>query len=143
MAQGFSRNKRVADQIQREIAELVRNDLRDPRISLLTITDCEVSRDLAYAKIFYSVLRPDERAVAQEVLDAAAGYLRSELGRRMRLRIVPKLSFHFDASIEEGMHMDALISAVRKADERASHQDDEAGSASEQSDDVDGNDDSK
>lgn len=120
----FSRNQRVADQIQREIADLVRTDLRDPRISLLTITDCEVSRDLAYAKIFYSVLRPEEKAVAQEVLDAAAGFLRNELGHRMRLRVLPKLTFHFDPSIEQGMQMDALISAVRKADDRA-HQDED------------------
>ncbi|HQS01914.1 MAG: ribosome-binding factor A [Halothiobacillus sp. 24-54-40] len=117
MAQGFSRHQRVAEQIRREIADLLREEIRQANISLLTVTDCEVTRDLSYAKIFYSVLNIDERERAQAWLDGAAGFLRTELAHRMRLRSVPRLSFVFDPSIERGMQMDALISAVRRQDD--------------------------
>ncbi|MCL7743375.1 30S ribosome-binding factor RbfA [Guyparkeria hydrothermalis] len=120
MAQGFQRHQRVAGQIKREIAELIRDSGVDgganAPLTMLTITDCEVSRDLAHAKIFYSVLNADEQPIAEQWLDEAAGYLRSELGHRMRLRIVPQLTFVFDNSIEQGMQMDALIRAVREQD---------------------------
>ncbi|KTG16512.1 MULTISPECIES: 30S ribosome-binding factor RbfA [unclassified Guyparkeria] len=120
MAQGFQRHQRVAGQIKREIAELIRDSGVDSGpnapLTMLTITDCEVSRDLAHAKIFYSVLNADEQPVAEQWLGEAAGYLRGELGHRMRLRIVPQLTFVFDNSIEQGMQMDALIRAVREQD---------------------------
>lgn len=120
MAQGFQRHQRVAGQIKREIAELIRDSGVDSGpnapLTMLTITDCEVSRDLAHAKIFYSVLNASEQPVAEQWLNEAAGYLRGELGHRMRLRIVPQLAFVFDNSIEQGMQMDALIRAVREQD---------------------------
>jgi len=120
MAQGFQRHQRVAGQIKREIAELIRDSGVDSGpnapLTMLTITDCEVSRDLAHAKIFYSVLNASEQPVAEQWLNEAAGYLRGELGHRMRLRIVPQLTFVFDNSIEQGMQMDALIRAVREQD---------------------------
>jgi len=120
MAQGFQRHQRVAGQIKREMAELIRDsgvdNGPDAPLTMLTITDCEVSRDLAHARIFYSVLNSDEQPVAQQWLEEAAGHLRSELAHRMRLRIVPQLTFLFDNSIEQGMQMDALIRAVRDKD---------------------------
>lgn len=120
MAQGFQRHQRVAGQIKREIAELIRDSGvgsgPNAPLTMLTITDCEVSRDLAHAKIFYSVLNASEQPVAEQWLNEAAGYLRGELGHRMRLRIVPQLTFVFDNSIEQGMQMDALIRAVREQD---------------------------
>lgn len=128
MPQGFSRHQRVAEQIRREIADLLREEIRQANISLLTVTDCEVTRDLGYAKIFYSVLNSSERERAQAWLDSAAGFLRTELAHRMRLRSVPRLTFQFDASIERGMQMDALISAVRKQDDEHVQADDADGS---------------
>ncbi|MGC9456022.1 MAG: 30S ribosome-binding factor RbfA [Halothiobacillaceae bacterium] len=116
MARDFPRARRVAEQIQRELAELIRDEINDPRIGLLTITDVEVSRDLAHAKVYFSTLASEERAVAQEVLDGAAGFLRAEIGARMRLRVVPQLHFLHDDSIERGMRMDALIDSVRAED---------------------------
>ncbi|MFP4640308.1 MAG: 30S ribosome-binding factor RbfA [Guyparkeria sp.] len=133
MAQGFQRHQRVAGQIKREIAELIRDSGVDSGpnapLTLLTITDCEVSRDLAHARIFYSVLNADEQPVAEQWFAEAAGHLRSELGHRMRLRIVPQLTFIFDNSIEQGMQMDALIRAVREndADGESGEPDDESG----------------
>ncbi len=132
MAQGYGRHQRVAEQIQREIAELLRDGVRQANVSLLTVTDCEVTRDLGYAKVFYSVLSAAERERAQAWLDSSAGFLRTELSHRMRLRSVPKLSFHFDESIERGMQMDALISAVRRQESGGAHE------ASESSDAGDG-----
>ncbi len=114
MAQGYGRHQRVAEQIQREIADLLRDGAREANLSLLTVTDCEVTRDLSYAKVYYSVLSAADRDRAQAWLAASAGFLRTELAHRMRLRSVPKLSFYFDESIERGMQMDALISAVRR-----------------------------
>lgn len=128
MPQGFGRHQRVAEQIRREIADLLREEIRQIGISLLTVTDCEVTRDLSYARIFYSVLSADERERAQGWLDSAAGHLRTELAHRMRLRSVPRLSFHYDPSIEHGMQMDALISAVRQQDEAQQAQSDPAAS---------------
>lgn len=134
MAQGFQRHQRVAEQIKREMAEIIRDTGVDSGpnapLTLLTITDCEVSRDLAYARIFYSVLNAEEQPVAQQWFEEAVGYLRSELGHRMRLRIVPQLSFIFDNSIEQGMQMDALIRAVRE-----NEPDDEDADASSTDDD--------
>ncbi|HUX81395.1 MAG TPA: 30S ribosome-binding factor RbfA [Halothiobacillus sp.] len=117
MPQGFGRHQRVAEQIRREIADLLREEIRQVGISLLTVTDCEVTRDLSYARVYYSVLNAEERERAQGWLDSAAGHLRTELAHRMRLRSVPRLSFHYDPSIEHGMQMDALISAVRRQDD--------------------------
>jgi ribosome-binding factor A len=120
MAQGFQRPNRVAGQIKREIAELIRDSGVDgganAPLTMLTVTDCEVSRDLAHARIFYSVLKADEQPIAEQWLNEASGFLRGELGHRMRLRIVPQLTFIFDNSIEQGMQMDALIRAVRDKD---------------------------
>jgi ribosome-binding factor A len=117
MPQGFGRHQRVAEQIRREIADLLREEIRQVGISLLTVTDCEVTRDLSYARVYYSILNAEERERAQGWLDSAAGHLRTELAHRMRLRSVPRLSFHYDPSIEHGMQMDALISAVRRQDD--------------------------
>ncbi len=133
MAQGFQRHQRVAGQIKREIAELIRDSGVDSGpnapLTMLTITDCEVSRDLAHARVFYSVLNADEQPIAEQWFAEAAGHLRSELGHRMRLRIVPQLTFIFDNSIEQGMQMDALIRAVRgkDADGGTEEPDDESG----------------
>ncbi|RRQ24105.1 30S ribosome-binding factor RbfA [Guyparkeria sp. SCN-R1] len=131
MAQGFQRHKRVAGQIKREIAELIRDSGVDSGanapLTMLTVTDCEVSRDLAHARIFYSVLNADEQPIAEQWLNEAAGFLRGELGHRMRLRIVPQLTFIFDNSIEQGMQMDALIRAVRDKDGDAEDGADEHG----------------
>ncbi|MFW6020603.1 MAG: 30S ribosome-binding factor RbfA [Guyparkeria sp.] len=134
MAQGFQRHQRVAGQIKREIAELIRDSGVDSGpnapLTMLTVTDCEVTRDLAHARIFYSVLNANEQPVAEQWLNEAAGYLRGELGHRMRLRIVPQLTFIFDNSIEQGMQMDALIRAVREQEGDA----DEDGESDDSSD---------
>jgi ribosome-binding factor A len=118
---GFPRSRRVAQQIQRTLSELIRREIRDPRLGLLTITEVRASSDLSYATIYYSVLNA-ERAQAQEVLTSAAEILRGPLGRALGLRHAPELRFVADELIESGARLSALI---RKAvdDDQARHVD--------------------
>ena len=89
---------------------LVRNEIKDPRVGMVSISGAEVSRDLAYATVYVSVLG-DDKAVTESlaVLNRAAGFLRHRLGQSMRIRAVPQLKFEFDSSLQEGARMDALI----------------------------------
>src|SRR5882757_3495486 len=107
----YPRNRRIADQIQRSLSELLRREVKDPRLGPITLTDVRVSTDLAYAKIYYSVLggskNPEQ---TQEILDTAANMLRGPLGRALGLRHSPGLRFIADELIETGAHMSALIS---------------------------------
>jgi ribosome-binding factor A len=104
------RLRRIADQIQRELADLLRHEVKDPRVGMVTITGVEVSVDLAHAKVFFSLLGDaDAQAKAEHGLTSAAGFLRSQLGRRLRAHNTPELHFRFDGSIENGMRLSKLI----------------------------------
>lgn len=113
---GFSRSDRIAEQIQRELAELLRKGLKDPRIGWVTVTAVEVTRDYSHAKVFYTVMQADKRELTQEILDSSAGYLRNELGRAIRLFSMPQLHFVYDESIERGVHMTRLLNQVAEDD---------------------------
>jgi ribosome-binding factor A len=115
MAKDYARTDRVAQQMQRELAELVRLELKDPRVRLLTITGVEVARDYSHAKVFYTTLE-GESARAQEGLERASGFLRSQLAHAMKLRIIPQLHFVFDASVERGSHLSQLIDRAVASD---------------------------
>lgn len=117
MPREYPRSRRVGDQIQRELAGLVRDGLKDPRVALVTITEVQVTRDLSHAKVYFATLdREADTAQLNKVLQGAAGYLRRELAGRMRTRTVPELHFHYDTVPEHGAHMDALIRAAREED---------------------------
>lgn len=122
----FPRSSRVAHQIQRALSELIRREVRDPRLGMVTLTEVQVSKDLSYAKVFYSVLGA-EKSIAQEILDGAADMLRGPLGRALGLRHSPELRFVNDELIEQGAKLSALIQKAVKDDE-ARHVDDEPGS---------------
>ena len=111
MPKDFPRTRRIAEQIQRELAELVRTELKDPRVAaLVTITDVEVSADQSHAKVFFTLL--GESSQVEETtrgLTRAAGFLRTQLAHRMQLRTIPQLTFKYDASIERGMKLSRLI----------------------------------
>mgnify|MGYP000990261637 CR=1 FL=1 len=102
-----NRSFRVADQIQRDVAELIR-ELKDPRIGMVTINAVEVSPDYAHAQIYFSVLVGDAQASA-EALNEAAGYLRNGLFKRLQIHTVPTLHFHFDRTTERAADLSALI----------------------------------
>jgi ribosome-binding factor A len=111
MPRDFSRTRRVADQIQRELAELIRDEIRDPRVGSVTVSEVRVSRDLGYAEVYVTGLGMDEAASRQMVdaLSGAAGFLRRQLASRMRLRTVPALRFHYDPVFDRGARLTRLI----------------------------------
>lgn len=124
--QDYHRSDRVADQMQRELAELVRLEVKDPRVGMVTLSGVEVSRDLAHAKVFFTQLGGEELGrEAQTGLNHAAGYLRRALGHRLRLRSVPTLRFIYDDTPERGARISALIDSAIAEDE-ARHPDDAA-----------------
>ncbi len=107
---GTARLARIADQVQRELAELIRLELRDPRVRLVTITAVELSRDQSHAKVFFTTLGSAEEAKAcAEGLSRAAGFLRAGLAHRLSTRSVPELHFAYDESIERGVKLSRLI----------------------------------
>lgn len=112
MANENSRTHRVADQMQRELAMLVQREIRDPRVGMITVTAVEVSRDLAHAKVFITLMDQDsDEDIAQNlsILKGVAGFLRMQLGKVMKLRSVPQLHFHYDESVRRGVHLSSLI----------------------------------
>ena len=106
----FSRKDRVSEQIRREIAELVRVEVKDPRVGMVSITDVEVTPDYAHAKVFFSTLAGSQTVDAVlEGLQKASGFLRRELGKRIRIHTTPQLHFVFDQSLARGAELSKLI----------------------------------
>ena len=106
---GFSRRDRVSEQIRRELAELIRTELKDPRVGMVSITGVEVSADYAHAKVFFTTLNPDHLADIERGLKRASGFLRRELGRRIHIHTLPELHFVYDNSLERGSSLSQLI----------------------------------
>lgn len=119
MPKDASRTRRVAEQIQRELAELIQLELKDPRVGMITLTGVDVTSDYSHAKVYFSLLGDQARLQQALIgLNSASGYLRSQVAHRMKLRIMPALHFVHDASIEEGMRLDKLISDAVAEDAR-------------------------
>ena len=113
-AQEYSRPQRVADQIQRELAVIIQQDMKDPRVGMTTVSAVELSRDLSHAKVFVSFLTTEKDAVEGivtpvKILNQASSFLRSKLGQRMQLRAIPSLRFHYDKSLQQGNYLSNLI----------------------------------
>ncbi|MDR2788427.1 MAG: 30S ribosome-binding factor RbfA [Candidatus Accumulibacter sp.] len=107
---GFARRDRIAEQVRRELAELIRAEVKDPRIGMISITGVEVSADYAHARVFFSSMSGREHVdSALAGLQRAAGFLRRELGRRITLHNTPQLRFIFDESLERGADLSRLI----------------------------------
>lgn len=137
MSKSFPRHRRVAEQIQRTLGDLIRRELRDPRLGPITIVDVQVSSDLSHAKVFYSILGGDKQPeLTREILDDGAKQLRGPLGRALQLRHAPQITFVADELIEYGTHLSAVIAEAVKRDE-LHHVDDASGESSEQSHDAD------
>jgi ribosome-binding factor A len=114
------RAERVADQLQRELATLLRDQVKDPRVGRITITAVEVSADLSHAKIFFTHLAGREHAdEAVHALQHTAGFLRTELSHRLQLYSVPQLHFAYDDSIETGLRLSQLIDDAVAADRKS------------------------
>ena len=109
------RNQRVADQIQRDLAELIPREIRDPKVGLITLQAVELTTDMAHAKIFFTVLGA-EPEYALAALREKAGYLHSLLFKRLHIHTVPTLHFHYDNSVEHGIEMSRLIDQAIDSD---------------------------
>jgi ribosome-binding factor A len=106
---------RVGEQIKKELSQIVQSELKDPRIGFLTVTGVEITNDLSIAKVFLSVMGTDEQKEATlKALSSGSGYIRSELGKRIRLRKIPELQFKFDASIDYGSKIDIILHQLGK-----------------------------
>ncbi|MEJ2564929.1 MAG: 30S ribosome-binding factor RbfA [Gammaproteobacteria bacterium] len=117
MMQEFSRTQRVGGQIQRELAQIIQQELRDPRLGMVTISAVEVSKDMAHAKVFITLMNTDQDVDATlKVLKKASGFLRRALGKRITLRVLPDLHFVYDSSLDEGMRIAALLDTVAAED---------------------------
>jgi len=119
MAKEYKRTDRVADFLRKELATLIQFGMRDPRVDLVSITEVEVSKDLAYARVFFTVLgkdSEDETKDAAEALNRAAGFMRSQLSKDSSMRMVPQLKFLFDKSVGRGRYMEDLIGRAVAAD---------------------------
>ena len=117
------RANRVADFIREELAGIVSQRMRDPRVRLLSVTDARVSRDLGFADVYVSSIETEDetsRSELVETLNRAAGFLRSEVARRHNMRTTPRLRFHYDRAMVAGPRMEALIQPALNADRRGS-----------------------
>ncbi len=116
------RQERVAEQMRKEISELMRSEIKDPGIGFATITRVEVAGDLQHAKVFVSVFgNAEEKKSTMAALTRASGFIRGEVGRRLRLRISPELSFKLDESSEYSAHIETVL---RRLDSRANENND-------------------
>lgn len=128
MAKEYSRTQRVADYLQRELAALIQQEVRDPRVGMVSITGVNVSRDLGHARIYVTVLGRDSGEDASdsiEALNKAAGFLRSLLSKDSNMRSVPQLRFYFDTSVGRGRHLEDLIRRAADADRHLGLRDEE------------------
>lgn len=116
MPREFNRSERVAGSLRRALATLIQNEIKDPEVGFVALSDVEVSRDLAHARVFITVFETEKAASSIRALNRASGWLRSRLGQEMRIRSVPELHFEHDASVETGQRMDDLIDAAVASD---------------------------
>jgi ribosome-binding factor A len=106
------RAKRAGRLIQEEIAKIIQRELKDPRIGFVTVTGVDVTDDLRYAKVFITVLKREEKAATLEGLEHAKGFIRREIGQKIRLRFTPEIEFRFDESAERGAHIEEVLRKI-------------------------------
>ncbi len=109
----FKRAERVSDQMKEEIADILMRKIKDPRIGFVTVTDVEVADDLRNAKVFVSIYGGDKARTLQG-LESASAFIRSELGKRMRMKFMPELLFRFDNTVERGAHIMELLRTIEE-----------------------------
>ncbi|MBS4022416.1 MAG: 30S ribosome-binding factor RbfA [Dethiobacter sp.] len=112
------RAQRVAEEIKREVSEILRKEIKDPRVAVMgviSVTDVNVTRDIRHAKIYVSILGTDEeKTQTLQALKKAAGFIRTEIGKRIRLRHIPELTIHLDQSLAYGAHINQLLHEINR-----------------------------
>ena len=114
MKKGQGRPQKLGDLIQRELSDLIAREMRDPRVGMLTITSVDVSPDLSHAKVFFTLLQKEKLADTLRGLKRSAGFLRSQLAKRIKLYTTPELRFEYDESVERGDHLSRLIDQANR-----------------------------
>lgn len=123
--QPYDRTDRIGEEMRKEIDSILRSDVRDPRVTgTYSVTRVDVTRDLRYAKVYISVLEPELRGPLLSALQKAAGFIRREVGQRVKLRYTPELLFEADDNIEYGIRIASKIDAVRKQEKERSGESD-------------------
>jgi ribosome-binding factor A len=109
------RKERLEELLKREISDIIRREVKDPRIGFVTVTDAEVTGDLSFAKVFVSVLGTEEQqAAALKGLNSATRFIRGEFGQRIKMRQVPEITFRFDTAIQQGARIHELLEQVKR-----------------------------
>lgn len=131
MAKSFSRTDRVSQEVKKAVALILQKEFSDPKLGMITVSDVEVSRDVAYAKIYVTFLFDEQEKIdyGMEVLTEASGYIRSLLGKAVKLRVTPELTFVYDKTLTEGI---ALANAVTSATEADAQKRQQAGQDNEE-----------
>ena len=111
----YKRSSRVSDLIKEEVADIIMHKLRDPRLGFITVTGVSVSNDLRHAKVYVSILEDVKRDETLKILVSSAGFIRSELGRKIRMKFLPELVFKLDRSIEHSARISRLLEEAKKS----------------------------
>lgn len=110
-----TRQEKVREMLKVEISEIIHREMKDPRIGFVTITDVKISSDLRYARVYVSVLGDEvSQRKSLKGLNCAAGFVRAEIGKRIRMRVTPEIEFIFDKSIEQGVRIFELLQKINK-----------------------------
>lgn len=116
MAKEYSRTRRIADQMQKDLSIIIQQEIKDPRVGIVTVSEVKVSKDLGYADVYFTCMSlnddADARVTSEKVLNGAAGFLRTLLASAIKLRVMPQLRFHYDPLLGSATHMDKLIKAA-------------------------------
>jgi ribosome-binding factor A len=114
----MSRVEKVAEEIRKEVSNVIHDELKDPRLGFVTVTGVQLSKDLSFARIYFSVLGKEEEYIkTKEALDSATGFIRSLIAQRLRLRFVPEIVFKEDHSSEYSMRIEEVLNEIKKLDE--------------------------
>ncbi|MEK6581038.1 MAG: 30S ribosome-binding factor RbfA [Nitrospirota bacterium] len=114
----YKRSQRVSDLIREEIADIIMNKLKDPRVGFITVTGAKITEDLKLATVYVSVLKPEEKKGTLEILNSAKGFIRAELAKRVRMKFIPALTFRVDESIEYGDKIERLLKGIKSSSAR-------------------------
>lgn len=113
----YKRSQRLSILLKEEVADIILHKIKDPRIGFITVTDVELSDDLRLAKVFISVLKDEDREISIQILNEAKGFVRGEIAKRLRIKIIPTFEFLYDESIERGFRIDKLLKDIKKTSE--------------------------
>lgn len=109
----YKRSARVKDLIREEVADIIMHKLKDPRLGFVTVTDAQVSDDLRHARIYMSVFEEEKKEASLKVLNSSARFIRNELGKRIKIKFIPDLTFKLDESITYGAKIDQLLEDIK------------------------------